>query len=427
MENNKATTKRQRGIYIESKPTEISTTIANGILPGKYRDAQHLYLLYEDGNGNNRIIRGGPKSNQTGRNLLTGGASRIEVQKDIPLEQSHDKYEDYSNPSTRYSKKLDIPDTELDNTWEKMLKSSEKIDNLGIRYRNPNGDEKVQNSNSTIRTILEENNLKYDNYVPEEVRSRIPGYETDLLKDPRLTKHIEFDKDTPQLMDEEEAQRTIEHSRREAKERELFELMKKNNDDKEDFLYKKSEDVTEDEVRNASKFAMFDAPDSTVANRYRDRIKQWYSSVYSDNPQSLDATGRPIEPQPKRAIAYEPKALQSKDGFGIFDAYKNIGSKIAGLGDGVKTLQRSINSFGIQPQLKEDGVLGPKTTSQLKNSLVNYGQKPLENKILELDGVILPSRKPKEEESEDVLAAQSNTNLAANSNNMMPYRRKQLI
>lgn len=230
-------------------------------------------------------------NNKSIRNILTVGASQIEVQRDMPLEYSRDKYEDYSGPETRRAKKLDIPDNELDNTWGKMIKSSEKIDNLGIRYHNP-GDEKenVQNSNSTIRTILEEYNLKYNDYIPDEVRDNIPGFETNLLKDPKFTKHINFDEDMPILMDEEELKSNIEHSRKEKKERELFELMKKSNDDKEDFLYKKSEDVTEDEVRNASKFAMFEAPDEAVGNRYRDKVKQWYSSVYGDNPQSLDAT-----------------------------------------------------------------------------------------------------------------------------------------
>lgn len=121
--------------------------------------------------------------------------------------------------------------------------------------------------------------------------------------------------------------------------------------------------------------------------------------------------------------------MQSKEGLGIFDAYKNIGSKIAGLGDGVKTLQRSINSFGVQPQLKEDGILGPKTTSQLKSSLVNYGQRPLENKIIELDGGRMPTPKPNEEDYSIKGSPTTSTRAdsAANSNDVMSYHRKQLI
>lgn len=165
----------------------------------------------------------------------------------------------------------------------------------------------------------------------------------------------------------------------------LNKFMKNDNPD-EDTLYKQDKEIPEAEIQKLNKYANYDAKDMGLRQRMNNKVGGWYKSVYGDEPQKQDATGRPIQPQPKFALPEESKTISSKDGVGISDSYKRLAQSMSevdksGLG-GVKALQSSLNGFEDDyDRLKEDGDLGPKTTSRTKYALVNYGLKPVEERI----------------------------------------------
>ncbi len=94
----------------------------------------------------------------------------------------------------RFYKKLSIPENKINETWEGMNKTAEDIKNAKINY-DIFGESK--NSNSTIRTICEENGIDIDECIPNEIKKEdVPGFENSLKNDIILSKDVsEWSKD----------------------------------------------------------------------------------------------------------------------------------------------------------------------------------------------------------------------------------------
>lgn len=171
----KANTKRKRpkGIYIESKLVGITASASN-FLSERLDNSQHLYLVYADGRGNEKVIRGGVGIDAG----ILGGKIRIE--NNIPVSQSKDAY----NGTRRFMKKLDVKEDSVETVWKKMSEVANVIDKSHIDYDNFGG--KSYNSNSVIRTVLEESNIKF--ILPGVEEKDVPGWENNLVKYKSLKK-----------------------------------------------------------------------------------------------------------------------------------------------------------------------------------------------------------------------------------------------
>ena len=84
----------EKGIYLEVNNISSVTPSL-----GK----RHSYLVYRDGKGNERVIRGGPASML---GWMVGGDIKVEA--DVPLSQSIDCYAPGEKPGSRPSRKLDL-------------------------------------------------------------------------------------------------------------------------------------------------------------------------------------------------------------------------------------------------------------------------------------------------------------------------------
>ena len=537
--------RKKKGIYVVAKPVSathvlkkiedcinIGNSIVNpiNIIPNylisnndtaKYEGSYHTYLAYVDENGNEKIIRGGPEDNDMIKDVPN--APRLETQSNIPLEESYDKIEKGTEPETRFATRLDIPDDQLDEAWNTAVQVSKLIDDGQIKYlNNPLGED--VNSNSTIRTIVETLGYDPNEYLPEETRNHVPGYENNLFNQ-KETKQKDIEKqlkekaeklkgleasqgkgnlsqaidmvipenlktakslaDTvadiketaqreklkseindgnrklgkitttqnllsqakesligleaaererrdaekelagkketdevlgdyyrtldkapyipaptafpaggfiPKLMphpdtkkEAEQAQKVLDAakgkenaSRREVSQK-MLELIKKNNNPLEDITLKRSEDLTEEEVKEANKYTFRPDRDADLTSRLNDSITKYYQTIYSNEPVKQDATGRNIEPLPKIEIRKEAVPLKTKDGMSLEEAFQKTADTVAAHPEGVKLLQKSINQLGYVPALKEDNDLGAKTVSGLKSTLVKQGSETLDN------------------------------------------------
>ena len=119
-----------KGIYFEHKPASGTTVVG-----------RHAYLVYRDGEGGERVIRGGSAKDSdkgtvdeaiSGAKTLVGG--NITVQADIPLQKSRDKYdvEKGDTPQTRHARKLDLGGRDPEMVWKDMAAKAREIGKAGI-------------------------------------------------------------------------------------------------------------------------------------------------------------------------------------------------------------------------------------------------------------------------------------------------------
>ena len=168
-------------IYIESKPAAL-----NG-LHGK----DHLYLVYKDDQGQEKVIRGGPTikpagnpidleinellektDDKRGTKKVRTGYKRgpkgvlVPVYKEVPV-----------TPQDRGQVELDLKGKSAEQVWKDMIKVAEAIEAAGLDYHlvPPN-----QNSNSVIRTILEITSVTL--VLPSNTNAdNVPGWKTNLF------------------------------------------------------------------------------------------------------------------------------------------------------------------------------------------------------------------------------------------------------
>jgi hypothetical protein len=121
-----------KGIYFEYAPASSSSG------PGL-----HAHLVFRDGKGNERVIRGGlmkesdqgfkDKSTRFMKSLVGGN---ITVQADIPLQESRDKYgvKKGETAETRHARRLDLGGRDPEQVWKDMTAKANEIAKAGIDY-----------------------------------------------------------------------------------------------------------------------------------------------------------------------------------------------------------------------------------------------------------------------------------------------------
>lgn len=159
----------------------------------------------------------------------------------------------------------------------------------------------------------------------------------------------------------------------------ILNMLKQNDNRHEDVLYKPVSQITEDELREGTRYFNYEHNDPSKRQQIYDKGNEWYDYVYGSTPVQLDAAGRQIEAQIKNQPASETVDLQTKDNFPLSTAYQEVARQTAPLG--VKSMQRGLNSLTSGNQLKEDGILGAKTTSKLKETLAAYGTEKVKQGI----------------------------------------------
>ena len=154
---------------------------------------------------------------------------------------------------------------------------------------------------------------------------------------------------------------------------------KKHDNPNEDILYKENKNIPQSEIEAASKYAWFESKDKDLNSRITQKVSSWYDDVFGKEGAAEDATGKLISPQAKFKLQEEKIPLLSKDGNEISDSYHKLAAFMADRENKKATpagnfaLQQALNKFSYLPQLKEDGNIGPKTASRLKQTLVKQG------------------------------------------------------
>ena len=162
-------------------------------------------------------------------------------------------------------------------------------------------------------------------------------------------------------------------AKEEAPEKSYYDRYKELEDPVEDLLYKKPESLTQEEVNQAHK-SSFESKDPAERQRYDKIVSEYYRTNYSNRPQQLDETGKGIEPQATRRIPEQGSPLLSSSGRPVDEEIRSTSERLSQIDgnpfhdSGVRGLQRGLNKAGASPQLKEDGELGPKTTSAWKRA-----------------------------------------------------------
>ncbi len=196
----------------------------------------------------------------------------------------------------------------------------------------------------------------------------------------------------------------------------LAAAFEKNDGPLDEILAKRPEDLTADEARMVMK-ARIALPMGAEHDRLFAFEKAYFEDAYGTGQVERDAAGRMIEPKPRRALPAEPKPATTPDGEKLAEAMARIGRKVAGAAadegeaDAVKGLQSGLNllarvlagRFGgraafpgrtpdfnpavrgrsaaprrrpgsvIWPELRTDGVVGPKTRAAVRGAAAELG------------------------------------------------------
>ncbi|MCH7646536.1 MAG: hypothetical protein IH788_04985, partial [Nitrospinae bacterium] len=162
----------EKGIYIEIKPAQLTDVV------GVFGKA-HSYLVFRDGKGNARVIRGGLPAPETADKLIRMvGGGDIEVQADIPLQRSKDRYGPDDTPQSRHARKLDLGGREPEDVWKGMVARAKAINGAEIDY-----DVWTQNSNSVTRAALEAGGVDPNKSIPAGIdKGDLTGFDNDLSK-----------------------------------------------------------------------------------------------------------------------------------------------------------------------------------------------------------------------------------------------------
>ena len=121
-----------RGIYFEYKPALGSEKIG-----------LHAYLVFRDGEGGERVIRGGIPDvfgDETLEEIADFATSfvggNISVQADIPLQESKDRYDirKGESPETRHAKQLELGGRDPEQVWRELVDKVNEIGEAGVDY-----------------------------------------------------------------------------------------------------------------------------------------------------------------------------------------------------------------------------------------------------------------------------------------------------
>ena len=219
----------EEGIYFESKPV-----FADGI------DTLHSYLVYRDGKGNARVIRGG-----TDGSVIFDG--NVEVQNDIDLKVSDDSYKAGETMESRYGVKLDLEGRPPIEVWEKMKKKAGEIHEKKFNYDAfPD-----QNSNSVTRALLDEAGIPFEDVLSEGFEADdYPGIENDLSGAEKRSDVSPFERPV--------------------------------------------ESWSEEDVKTVMNSDAYNTPGHPQREKIQAQVRQWFEGEFGAGPQAVDATSRPL-------------------------------------------------------------------------------------------------------------------------------------
>ncbi len=190
----------------------------------------------------------------------------------------------------------------------------------------------------------------------------------------------------------------------------LIKQLTKDDDALELILVKRPQDLTNDEVRRVAerRLALPAGSDKDMLFQFE---QAFFDDKYGTEPVEFDATGRLVQPEPKRPINREPVAPRTPDGADLERALNRLAEHVAdvaetkGSRDALRYLQRGLNVLNhaiqltddmrrtartsrasrndptfsnalphpISPELKDDGQAGPKTRGALRAVLARLG------------------------------------------------------
>ena len=165
-----------KGVYLEFAEIPLVTDAT-----GK----KHGYLVFRDGKGGARVIRGGPENrlpglgDKWGEFLSFGTGGDIELEIDEPLQNSSDRYGPTDTPKTRGAIRLPLGSQTPEAAWNVMIQQADKIGKGEIDYDviSP------QNSNSVVRALLEAAKIPWRGAIPTDRLKEIDdfgGFDNDL-------------------------------------------------------------------------------------------------------------------------------------------------------------------------------------------------------------------------------------------------------
>jgi len=162
-------------------------------------------------------------------------------------------------------------------------------------------------------------------------------------------------------------------------EKAIYEALQKNNNPYEDMLYKPVEKISENELKNGMRYFLYENQDMRRKRQADEVQKKWYDNYYGTEAVKRDEFGKQIEPQTKKQPAEENGELQLGGNVSLNQAYREVARQASPWG--VTALQKGLNSFEDGEVLKEDGVLGEKTASRMKEALSRYGLERVKQSI----------------------------------------------
>ncbi len=142
---------------------------------------EHLYLVYQNDNGQEFVIRGGPETD----NPSDFGSVIMELS--LPIEQSEDARVDEDgnplSPSDRNSRELDLANRSAEDVWNIMTQQATQIQNAALDY-----EVLSLNSNSVISSVLESVGFNpFFNLPIGKGTSNFPGVDNFLSLDSQLS------------------------------------------------------------------------------------------------------------------------------------------------------------------------------------------------------------------------------------------------
>ncbi|MGB0684453.1 MAG: hypothetical protein ACPGOV_17250 [Magnetovibrionaceae bacterium] len=438
----------QRGLYLEA-------TRAKG--NPEFHDYDHAYIVYRDGKGGEWVVRGGPE----GDGGVLGGD--IVTESGIPLSESKDTYGPGDTPKSRKSIKLDIGDRDPADVFEQMKQKAGEIADSEIDYNlNLLTHAPMQNSNSVVRAVMEEAGVAIPDGITKDkmpgIENDLSDPQDSFKVDPRYWKNPRAkradnlrehghpqsrtakspplnprgkrsedlrneghssEQNRPQSGDTDPTSRNQGKSLVDdvieggdgnddlqggaasdtlSPQKQLIDAFTAD-DGQSDVLYKRTEDITEQEIEGVMKSDTYWESNNPDYLASKEKVNAFYEPNYGTDPVERDATGRMIDSGPKRKIPTEASPAKAADGkplsqaLGEFAKGLSDASAKANQTDQVKTAQEAVNilnnrSKSPQPMLAVDGQAGPKTRAGLRNSLV-------QNKASHVqDSVALASFKP---------------------------------
>ena len=288
---------------------------------------------------------------QAGRIKGLNGAEVLADQVSEQLQSLGFKVKNYSQIATDARKAVDSGKTLDEAIEEAFVKARDRSD---IIHEDDKGHEKTKGDGpSKISPEIPGPNLKIDDRTKQQEKTNADGQD-DFENTPEARKFMDDLMKPGQAVDE--------------------------------IMLKKPEDLTQGEFIELKK-AVIDLPAGPEQERLDKMATDFLEKTYGTGPAKHDAAGRMLDAKPARTIPDKPKPVVTADGKPLKYDLRRIGRNILrdakddGLASAVKRLQGGINFLGdsagkgapIVPELKQDGVLGPKTRGGLRQAVVRLG------------------------------------------------------